>query len=83
MGLKSRDGGALGETVLMDDLGNAMAVGDRVSRQFMQQAELVGLAMQQVGMGFDLVLSTEGVGQLLLVLAEEVAHFIIQIVIAA
>lgn len=68
------NGLALAELVLLDDLLHAGAAGQRVGGYLVESAELVAGAVQQMGMGLELVLAVQGFGQLLLTLAQKITH---------
>lgn len=74
MCVEFRNGLTLSAVVLFDDLHHASAGGDGVGCDFMESAELVGAAMQQVGVRLHLVLLVQRFRQLLLLLAQKITH---------
>ena len=72
---QSRNRCASRSFVLLDDLIDAIAICGGVGCYFVAEAELVGLAVEQIRVGLYFVLSFEGFVELFLVLAQNVTHF--------
>lgn len=63
-----------GPRVLLDGLPDAGGIGLRGGGELVEGAELLGLAMEEVGLRLDVVLLAEGLADLLFVAGEDAAH---------
>lgn len=67
----------MGAFVLVDYLCDAFGLGGGVGGEFMQGAELVGGAVEEVGVGVELVLAPEGLGQFQFWSIQQRAHVLL------